>query len=372
MVDIQTRRIVDILESRERDNVVQWLKTYPNIEVVSRDGSVTYASAIRDAHPNAIQVSDRFHLIKNLTDCAKEHFTRLFSARFKIKVSDKTVSESDNGYWNEPTNRKPDLTERRHIRSSAKKEKIVMRARKLSAQGMTNTEIAGLLEMNRATVGKYINADFNPSSAHYGNKNPGKINPYTCRIDQMLCEGHKFREIEEAIKALGYNGAASTIRMYATRKRRTITTESENAATHTEVIERKWLAKLLYKPLEEIKGGITAEQLHSVVQKYPTVGKIYNIIRSFKELMFAKRVDDLDLWTNNTREYGIEEINGFLNGITRDLQAVKNAVQYEYNNGLAEGSVNKLKLLKRIMYGRAGFELLRCKLLAQEAKRRFK
>lgn len=66
MVDLDTHRVIDLIESRDKEDVVKWLKTYPNIQVVSRDGSLTYAAAIKDAHPRVLQVSDKFHLLEEL------------------------------------------------------------------------------------------------------------------------------------------------------------------------------------------------------------------------------------------------------------------------------------------------------------------
>ena len=66
----------------------------------------------------------------------------------------------------------------------------------------------------------------------------------------------------------------------------------------------------------------------------------------------------------------IDELSSFTNGIRRDIAAVKNAISFDYNNGLAEGSVNKLKVVKRIMYGRNSFELLKGKLLRLELRRK--
>lgn len=68
--------------------------------------------------------------------------------------------------------------------------------------------------------------------------------------------------------------------------------------------------------------------------------------------MFSKNPEELDSWIKRTKECGIQEINSLINGIERDIDAVKNGIKYEYNNGLAEGSVNKIKVIKRIMYGR--------------------
>lgn len=71
IINIETRKIVDILKSRDYEEVKEWLKTFPNIEIISRDGSITYNKAIKDAHPKSIQISDRFHILKNLTDYCK-------------------------------------------------------------------------------------------------------------------------------------------------------------------------------------------------------------------------------------------------------------------------------------------------------------
>lgn len=72
MIDINTHKIVDMIESRKEDDVIEWLRTFPNLSIVCRDGSLTYKDAIDKAHPDIIQVSDKFHLLKNLTDyCCK-------------------------------------------------------------------------------------------------------------------------------------------------------------------------------------------------------------------------------------------------------------------------------------------------------------
>ena len=122
------------------------------------------------------------------------------------------------------------------------------------------------------------------------------------------------------------------------------------------------MISLLYKEIDKVKN-ITKEIFDKVISIFPEASKIYEIIKEFKNIMFSKKSEELDIWIKNTREYKIAEINSFLNGIERDLDAVKNGVKYEYNNGLAEGSVNKIKLIKRVMYGRCSFNLLKQKVL---------
>lgn len=86
MIDIETHRIIDLISSRDCDEVVKWLKSYPNIQIVSRDGSITYKRAITLAHPNAIQVSDRFHILKNLTSYCKDYLMQYLEPKVVVDV----------------------------------------------------------------------------------------------------------------------------------------------------------------------------------------------------------------------------------------------------------------------------------------------
>ena len=89
MIDIESRKIIDMIESRESEKVSEWLKGYANLEIVSRDGSMSYKTAIEKADKEIIQISDRFHIFKNFTDYCKEHILRTIKPKIKIE-EDKT------------------------------------------------------------------------------------------------------------------------------------------------------------------------------------------------------------------------------------------------------------------------------------------
>ena len=351
--------------SRESAEVTAWLKTYPNICVVSRDGSMTYAGAISAAHPGAVQVSDRFHLIKGLTDAARQYITGIIAPRIRIE-SDSVVEQG--AYWEKKGRSETDLPERIHNAATERRAAAVQRVRELAAQGLRAGDIVKETGHSYPTVKKYIDESFDSGNKEYGVSHPSKLKPYTPAIDEMLTKQKTFREIESEIRSLGYTGAASTIRMYATRKRRLDQTAYGDTVANTEVVERKWLLKLLYHPIEKVKG-FTESQLNKIVNDYPALADIYKIIGAFKELVFAKRVEELDAWMETAKAFGAEGITSFVNGVARDIDAVKNAIRFEYNNGLAEGSVNKIKLYKRIMYVRCSFEVLRCKTLMLEQRK---
>ena len=140
MVNIDTGQIVDMIESREGGEVAKWLGTYPNIRIVSRDGSQTYASAIKQAHPEAVQVSDRFHILQNLTDCAKQHVSKVIAANFRIPAEDGAADLGDD-YWDKPGFDGADLPERLHTSATERKRATVGKVRELAAQGFSMSEI---------------------------------------------------------------------------------------------------------------------------------------------------------------------------------------------------------------------------------------
>jgi len=153
MIDIGTSRVVDIIESRETADVTEWLRSYPNIEVVSRDGSVMYAKAIEEAHPEAIQISDRFHLLKNLTDAAKSHITGILGAKFRIAAT--TAQENiTEGYFAAPEQLPPTLAERIHNTSTERKQAVVDRVRELVAAGYRTAAISQEVGIGYGTAKK--------------------------------------------------------------------------------------------------------------------------------------------------------------------------------------------------------------------------
>ena len=117
--------------------------------------------------------------------------------------------------------------------------------------------------------------------------------------------------------------------------------------------------------------SISQEQFEMICNEYPCFEKIHNIIWEFKGILTGKNVDALDKWMEKAKKLDIPEIDSFICGLERDLNAVRNAIKYEYSNGLVEGSINKLKVIKRIMYGRCCFETLRTKTLRLEKLRLF-
>jgi transposase len=353
-----------MLESRESSEVSTWLAGFPNIQVVSRDGSMMYAKAISTAHPDATQISDRFHIFKGLTDAARQYVLSIVGQRIAVPSD-----TSPSSYWQKQPRTETDLPERLHNATTAKRAEAVQKVRELADTGLNITQISEVAGHCYTTIKNYLNPDYDPAFPEYGVNYPSKLKPYCDTIDAMLNERKKFREIEEKIRDMGYRGSASTIRMYATRKRRHNQAAMDEYRRNTEIIERKYLLKLLYIPIEKIKG-FTQQQLDKVLTLHPQLLMVYDLIRDFKAIFAAHHADDLEQWLESAKILGSADINSFVNGIAHDINAVRNAIIYPYSNGLAEGSVNKIKRIKHTMYGKASFTTLRTKVLLGEKWRR--
>jgi transposase/predicted transcriptional regulator len=409
MADLESGRIIDLIASREPEAVSAWLRGFSNITVASRDGSVNYAAAISEAHPDAIQVSDRFHIIKNLNEKIAGQFHKLFKSRVVIPLTGKTAEREiriGNGnrvdnirlvkelrhegraideigaltgitnktigkYLKMPAKGIPgryiDSREKEHLETVKRLTERVKAVRELKKQGYGICAITRKTGINRGTVRRYLSPSFVAVNGQYGKHREGKLEPYRDTVLRMKSDGKKYAQIYQAIKALGYTGGDTALRGFIARERR-IRNEIKTVYgdTPVELIDKKWLIKLIYHPIGEVKG-ITGEQLAEVIKAYPQAGILFAIQKTFRDIVLnGNRPRRLYWWIRKAAALDSEEVNSFITGLRKDLPAVKNAIEYRYNNGLAEGSVNKVKVFKRIMYGRCSFDLLRKKVLKYE------
>jgi transposase len=409
MVDLDTHRIIDIIDSRETTKVADWLKTYPNLKVISRDGAQTYASASTNSHPNALQVSDRFHLLKNLSEVVEKYMRYLFPSRLVIPAtkaiqspemlalyntrnrgeriryaqqkrtegytindialllhsSERTISK----YLVIPEDEIPEPNENareiQHINQMNKKQMAINEVRKLYAQGHAIDAITRLTGHTSGTIQNYLKEDCSTNNGHYDCRRPGKLSLYEHDVISMRAQGITYPKIHESICSKGYTGTVASLRVFMQKERTHQKAVSQKNSSTTEYIPRKFMCQLIYREIENIKG-LTQEQYDTAVQKYPILGQLYTLLKEFHRIMFSQKGDELEQWISSALSLKINELDTYISGLKKDLEAVKNGINYKYNNGLAEGSVNKIKLIKRIMYGRNSFQLLKAKILLNE------
>ncbi len=290
--------------------------------------------------------------IRSLTGCSIQ------TIRKYIKMDEKNIPKSSN-----------DKRGQEHREAIEKNMAKVEKVRALHDKGFSVRQIIDKTGHTKKTIKNYLSPNFNPVHGQYGVQRPGKLSPFRKEVISMRSKGIPYNDIQKSIVKKGYTGSEAAIRQFiAKEKRLQKDIEDYDDAHSSEIIERKWLLKLLYKPLETVKQ-LTDEQVKNAFNKYPILEKLHDLVWSFKSILLSGKREELHAWIAKAETLELAELNSYLNGLKKDIDAVENAFIFSYSNGLAEGCVNKLKTIKRIMYGRSNFDLLRNKLLLLESRK---
>lgn len=257
------------------------------------------------------------------------------------------------------------VREREHQLALEKKQQDVDETRKLYESGITVEKIAVQLQHTKETVKRYLNPDYNVINGHYDQRRPGKLAPYEQTVIELRSQGYTYQAIYDIITAEGYQGSLASLRMFMQKERKHAQMQNAVKSQTVDFVQRRSLCQIIYKKLEDIPI-FSQEQYEAVIRKYPILGDLYASLKDFHEIMFSKNPKRLIQWLNTMAKMDIPEISSFVAGTKRDITAAQNGIAYDYSNGLAEGSVNKIKVIKRIMYGRNSFELLKAKVLLRE------
>ncbi len=351
--DMDKKVIIDILPSRTKEAVSTWLENYPQIKLVSRDGSVTYRTAISEALPEATQVSDKFHLIKNLLDYISKYIRRKYPKLLLISNSE----EDGKLDCSKSTINKNALREEK----LAAKWTLMTEIKKKHKIGIGIRELAREYSMSRVTIRKYLVAE-SPIYWQEGSKRGSKLDKFKHLISQLLNEGNSHEEIFIIIKNKGYNRSQSYLSSYMSRNNINKNSGKSSNKYTSKSLTISAVIKIICKNSINLTNK-EVKNLKELKEKYHEILLLRDLIEEFKAL-FKDNSKSLDIWIQNAKELNITEINSFVLGIEKDITSVKNSTLSKYtNNGLLEGMVNKVKEIKRTSYGRCKFELLRLKVL---------
>lgn len=235
--------------------------------------------------------------------------------------------------------------------SAERKWEVIQEVQKLYKEGLNKSQISKKMKISRQTIYSYLE-QHQPleRSTH------SILDPFVPMIKKLILEGKKIDEIYKEIKANGYKGKTSLFNSRLKGLR-------QEARNNIKYLKRSKIKKLLFHDIEEIKDENLKRDLKEYLQTNKEFNEIINKVREFKEVIFSKKTRKLYGWIKKAKKINVKELNSFIALIESDIDAVKNAIKYEYSNGLTEGFNNKTKVIKRIMYGRCSFDLLRLKIL---------
>ena len=379
LIDLERRKALDLIPSREAEDVAEWLKKYPQVEVVSRDRSLTYANAVNVALPHAAQIADRFHLVKNIYEVLEKILHRerktIGQVSDEIRQTGNRISPGkqkpldNNGYkaFKGPVTKKEKLAQVKQSEATKRRMEKYETVKRLRQAGVSISEISRRLRMHRQTVRHFLSCDEYPEPKPTFRKVSPLLN-YQDYLRQRWNEGcGNARQLYQELLKQGYVGSYDTLMRFLKiwridlpeKDRLRIQLKTFRIPTAREI---KWW--LLGNKPPKNEGNLNFLEL--LKQRQPEIIQAVEQIREFQKILKKGTEDDYEKWKQKVKEEGSAEMKNFVFRLSKDEQSVKGAITTEWSNGQVEGQVNRLKLIKRQMYGRANFEVLKAKVLFEE------
>jgi transposase len=416
LVNLETGKPLDLLPDRTAEAVFPWLEKHQEIDVVSRDRASAYADAVKRALPHATQVADRYHLIQNL----REHVQRFLDRKrtwlpevediplkeastgspgsggslndqTSVVTSSATVSSSSAERTDQPQEQvQPELPpalmdqeiELASLTYAERKQKISRDKRyaryehvlALHQADIGQRAIARELRMSRRTVQRYLSAEAFPERAPGSGIRPrgkSKLGPYLTYLRERWNAGeHSGSRLFDEIKERGYPGSESLLRHVLGEWRAELPPKRRQGQPRKPRLSPKPKKRRLSSRGAAFLMILPPSKLTKVQQRQveqmtlnEDLRTVYLLSQEFVTLLKERQVEALDSWVKRAKACHVTELTSFVNGIRRDYAAVRAACSLPWSNGTTEGQVNRLKFLKRQMFGRAHLDLLRVKVL---------
>ena len=371
LVDLERHQPVALLPDRKAETLANWLKDHPGVKILSRDRSKTYRSAMNDGAPEAIQVADRFHLVQNLTETLEKSLSSYTAQLKEIEQAQRqslTTGRSDVVV----AVPKPTATEKAQQRTQQRHQRRVQqqkRVKTLYAQGWEQVAIAQEVGISERTVRRFLNQPDLPETAPrrkcFGK---GMLDPYKAQLLEWWNSGvRRSQDLMVLLQQQGFTGSLRTVQRYLRSLH-----EAEGLppvrvkpdASLPKVIDpqsppltpRQAAYLIVLKP--EKREPEDEKLLQCLVQQHLSLSAIVHLGEEFLQMLRQREVNALDPWLNKAMTSTLKPFQSFASGLVDDYAAVKASLTIDVSNGPVEGLNNRLKMLKRQMYGRAGLDLL--------------
>jgi transposase len=332
LIDAETGRRIDVVPGRTADVAEKWLRDHPGVEIVCRDGSGAYGEAARQALPGAVQVSDRWHLWHGLGEAVRKEVAAHCAC------------------WAKGT----PLQEGKRAATTLERWQQV---RDLRARNVGLLECARRLNLSLNTVKRYDRASEPERLQRVPKYRPTLVDPYRDHLRKRRAEepGVPVRQLLREIRERGYQGSCNLLVRYINQGR------LEGDRPH---LSPRRAARILLTRPDRLTAG-QHETLAGLTAACPEMTALTSLITSFAALLAPDPGNDARLrqWITDARAADLPNLHSFTRGLDLDIQAATAALTMPYHNGRTEGVNTRTKMIKRQMYGRAGFTLLRHRIL---------
>jgi transposase len=374
VVDLERGCPIDVLEDRLADTVADWLKEHPEVQIVARDRAEAYASGIRQGAPEATQVADRFHLFQNLAATLEEVFSahhRDLAALHEATRPEPVRLDADAVVVPVAPPVASPKARQQIAHNRARRLAIYEQVWALHRQGWSQRAIAAHMGCARQTVSRYLSASTCPERQP-PRPRPSRLAPFTAYLLERWNAGcRNGAQLFRAIKAQGFRGQYSIVSAYVGRMRAAQRRASpgDESATHAATIVEAakpltprgatWLVIRCEAKLNEAEK----QQLAELQGLEGELTEAIRLTQDFADLVRQGKPDQLDTWLERAAASCLQAFKSFANGLRADYDAVKAGITLPWSTGPVEGQINRLKMLKRQMFGRANIDLLKQRVL---------
>ncbi|MEU9456786.1 ISL3 family transposase [Streptomyces sp. NPDC048277] len=356
LVDAESRLPIELWAGRDAGQLASWLRAHPGVRVVCRDGSLVYRQGITEGAPDAVQVSDRFHLwqglSKRVSDVAAAHRRCL-----PASVPDPEPAPASPAASPEQA----DTPARRHAK------RLFEAVHAATGPGRSSSAIARELGLNRRTVAKYARATtWQECVRRTPPRRSTSLDPYLEYLQQRWDEGeHTATVLHQEITAKGYRGHYQRVKMAIAPLRRGLPIDTPRERPPSPRQVARWITTTPQK-----RGLHPTEALRRLLEHCPELDRTHTLVRQFAAMLNARDAAPLSAWLDQLAASGLSALASLANAIREDQLAVVHGITTSFNSGVNEGRITDLKLQKRIMAGRAGVPLLRHRVVLMAHLRR--
>jgi transposase len=358
IVDLERGKPIDLLEDRHANTLEAWLKDHPSVEIISRDRSTEYAKACEQGAPKAIQVLDRWHVLKNLREALERVITR-HRAEISAAVQPRKIAKDPSRITSAKQEKSAaTLEERTHLHTEI---------HRLAAHGVGQREMAIHLGVSRESIRRYSRSAAPPKRRTGQRKSKG-FGEFEAYMLERWAQGNRnamllWREIRGKGFVVAKHRIAFWMRQRIALEREGI--EPLQTKSPGKPVLPKASRQLVWLLLKEPDVLEVDELTHVnlIVQASPVMKAAREFALEFQRSVRARDVKKLEAWFEQVAASAVQDFKSFAKGFDRDKAALFKALELPWSNGPVEGRVNKLKLIKRQGFGRSGFALLRKRVL---------
>lgn len=377
LVDLERHRVIDLLTDRTAETLAEWLHTHPDVKIVARDRSMEYARGISAGAPQAIQVADRWHLLVNLREALERLLDRIRPELNALVTASFSAKQDEI-----PVLRRRLRSQQAEIARQARQQQrqaLHAEIHRLRNKGLAIRTIARQLGKSPTTIYKYLAMPEFPQKI--ARKRMSSIlDPYGDYLGQRWQAGcRNARQLWREIRKRGYPGSYRQVSRWAYERRKSsaLTTPRKHLKEHppgqlgpnsvSPHSERqrlpvaRRLVWLFLHPVENLDRDEV--ELRQRLMKHSVLQQGCELVYDFQQMVHKRDAQKFADWLQACETSKIPEFVNLATGMKKDNEAIKAALSSQWSNGQTEGQVNRLKLLKRQMYGRANFDLLASRFL---------